>query len=58
MKRIAEFTDVELTSELSRRYAARAQGKCDYCGRAPCDPSCGKPERHTAAVENDRRPKQ
>lgn len=27
MNRIREFTDVELTAELSRRYAARAQGR-------------------------------
>lgn len=42
-----EYNEEKLQRELTRRQLARAEGKCDYCGRPVGEePSCKFPERH------------
>lgn len=41
-----EYPEKKLVEELNRRFSARSQGVCDYCGRHPEAPACKFPERH------------
>lgn len=44
---LEEMDEQRLRDEIARRDAARAEGKCDYCGRWLGQlPFCRFPERH------------
>lgn len=45
-KNIEEYTDAELTLELTRRADLRRNGLCDYCARPPGTEPCKFPKRH------------
>lgn len=45
-KDLDEYTDAQLREELARREQARAEGRCDYCGRGNAASACRFPNRH------------
>lgn len=54
IKDLDEVTDKELETELFNRRVMRENGICDYCGRTEAKPECRFPERHRAAMKNQR----
>lgn len=51
-----EIGEDELQQELLRRFNARQQGVCDYCGRGPKTPSCKYSGRHSYSPPTGNKP--
>lgn len=53
-KTLDEYSEKELETELAQRKTMRENGICDYCGRTEAKPLCRYPDRHEAAMENQK----